>query len=86
MLIDCNKLVTLRTWAKQYTRDTHAGHGEQVNKVGCSLSFAHELFNPDNNKPVSKRVREEFTLVHIDGVKFVARISDLPNQTQGGTQ
>lgn len=82
MTIDTNKLLTLHHWAKQWTRET-TENGQPVQKVGCAVSFAHELFNPDNKKPVALRVREEFQLVVVDGVKFVARVEDIPKKKGG---
>ena len=83
MLIETNNLVTLRNFAATWTRET-TENGQPVNKTGCAVSFAYELFNPDNKKPVALRVREEYQLVTIDGVKFVCKISDIPKQKKGG--
>lgn len=76
MLVDINKLMTLHNWAKQWTREIHV-NGKPVLKTGCAVTYAHELFNPDNNKPVALRVRDEWHLIIVDGVKFVARAEDI---------
>lgn len=82
MLIDVRKVHTLHNWAKQWTREVME-NGQPVQRTGCAVSFAHELFNPDNKKPVALRVREEFQLIVIDGVKFVARVADIPKNKGG---
>jgi hypothetical protein len=77
MLVEINNLKTLHSWAKEWTRDVGG-----IQKRGCSVQHAHKLFNPDNKEPVALRVREEWHLLTIDGVKFVVKISDLTNQNQ----
>jgi hypothetical protein len=76
MQVETKKLMTLHNWAKQWTREI-PDHGKPVLKTGCSAQHAHELFNPDNHKPVALRVREEWQLLTIDGIKFVIKISDI---------
>jgi hypothetical protein len=73
MRVNINKLHTLRNWAETYTRVVG-----KTTVVGCSIAHAHDLFDEKNNKPAALRARAFYQLVIIDGVKFVAKRSDLP--------
>lgn len=80
MYIDTDNLQTLKSWSASWTRSVPNLDRSETVKTGCVPQFAHALFDPENNKPVAKRVREQYTLVQIDGIKFVIENSKIPAQ------
>lgn len=76
MIVNIDHLSTLHNWAQKWKRPV-LENGKMVMKTGCTTNYVHELFNPYNMKPVAQRVREEYELILVDGVKFVIKKSDL---------